>query len=186
MGEPRPFSGALVPQTHPLVSFLKAGGTWRVTDLSQASRAAASLSFMRFSNFFFCSCYSASLVFLIFVLTSMFISTSAIFLSLFFLFFFFYALLFPLFEQRPIKREELNNSKMSCYNINLLCCWEWWKDGSLESYCLLESKLCYFLCNCGASYSSSKLIFLCPPPVYKTGYSIKIVPNLQCCEFSVI
>ena len=98
-------------------SLLKPRGTWWVTDLSQTSRAAASLSFMCFSNLFFCSCYSA-LVFLIFVFTSMFISASAICLSLSFFFFPLLCLAVSHFEQRPIKknkREELNNSKMSCY-----------------------------------------------------------------------
>ena len=188
MGEPRPFRGALVHQTCPLFSteaLWHLVGHWPEPGL----RAAASLSFMCFSNLFFCSCYSASLVFLIFVFTSMFISTSAICLSFLFFFFPLLCLVVSHFEQRPIKknkREELNNSKMSCYTINLLCCGEWWKDAFLESYCLLEFELCHFLCNCGASYFSSKLMSPCPPPVYKTGYSIIIVPSLQCCEFSVI
>ena len=84
-------------------SLLKPRGTWWVTDLSQTSRAAASLSFMCFSNLFFCSCYSA-LVFLIFVFTSMFISASAICLSLSFFFSLSYALLFPILNRDPSRK----------------------------------------------------------------------------------
>lgn len=188
MGEPRPFRGALVHQTCPLFSteaLWHLVGHWPEPGL----RAAASLSFMCFSNLFFLFMLLCFFGFLDFCL---YVNVHFYFCNLSFFPFFFFPLLCHAvshFEQRPIKknkREELNNSKMSCYTINLLCCGEWWKDAFLESYCLLEFELCHFLCNCGASYFSSKLMSPCPPPVYKTGYSIIIVPSLQCCEFSVI
>lgn len=170
-------------------SLLKPCGTWWVTDLSQASglplhspSCASQISFFVHVTLLLWFSWFLSLRQCSFLLLQF------VFLS----FFFFFPLLCHAvshFEQRPIKknkREELNNSKMSCYTINLLCCGEWWKDAFLESYCLLEFELCHFLCNCGASYFSSKLMSPCPPPVYKTGYSIIIVPSLQCCEFSVI
>lgn len=72
-------------------SLLKPCGTWWVTDLSQASGLPLRSPSCASQISFFCSCYSASLVFLIFVFTSMFISTSAICLS--FLFFFFPSLM---------------------------------------------------------------------------------------------
>lgn len=162
MGEPRPFRGALVPLTHPLVfpeGRWHLVGHWPEPGL-EGCRFSLLHALLEFLFLFVLLCFFGFLDFCPYINVHFYFCNLSFII---FPFFSFYALLFPLFEQRPIKREELNNSKMSCYNINLLCCWEWWKDGFLESYCLLESKLCHFLCNCGASYSSSKLIFLCPP-----------------------